>query len=41
MFLKELYEDFDGYTSDVGEEDFIDRLGIEVKEIQTKHNYAS
>ena len=38
--LKELFEEFDGYTSDTGEEDFIDRLGIEIKEIGQKHKIA-
>eukprot|EP00347_Sterkiella_histriomuscorum_P003315 403364755 len=31
--LKELFEEFDGYTSDTQEEDFIDKLGLDIKEI--------
>ena len=34
--LKELQEEFDGYTSDIQEEDFIDRLGVEIKDIEDK-----
>lgn len=32
--LKELYEEFDGYTSDNNEEEFIDKLGVDIQEIQ-------
>jgi hypothetical protein len=32
--LKELYEEFDGYTSDNHEEEFIDKLGVDIREIQ-------
>jgi hypothetical protein len=35
--LKELQEEFEGYTSGAQEEDFIDRLAIEIREIESKH----
>jgi len=38
--LKSLYEEFDGYTSDGKEEDFIDRLGIDLRELNQKHHTA-
>lgn len=39
--LKELFEDFDGYTSDTQEEDFIERLGVDLRELANKHTYAN
>ncbi len=39
--LKALQEDFDGYTSDTNEEDFIERLGNELRELAQKHMHAS
>jgi uncharacterized phage infection (PIP) family protein YhgE len=38
--LKELFEEFDGYTSDTMEEDFVDKLGNEVKEIASNIQQA-
>lgn len=39
--LKELNEEFDGYTSDSQEEDFIERLGIDLRELSSKHKVAT
>lgn len=38
--LKDLNEEFDGYTSDGQEEDFIERLGIDLRELAGKHKIA-
>lgn len=39
--LKELYEEFDGYTSDSEEEAFIEKLGIDIRELAQKHHMAN
>lgn len=39
--LKELFDEFDGYTSDTQEEDFVERLGVDLREISTKYNVAN
>lgn len=39
--LRELFGDFDGYTSDTQEEDFIERLGVDLKELGMKHGLAN
>ena len=38
--LKELQFEFDGYTSDTGEETFIERLDTELNELGDKHSRA-
>jgi hypothetical protein len=39
--LKELFDEFDGYTSDAQEEDFIERLGVDLREVITKYAIAN
>jgi len=39
--LRELFEEFDGYTSDTNEENFIERLGMELRILGQKHQLAN
>jgi hypothetical protein len=38
--IKELQGEFDGYTSDNEEEDFIDRLGVDIKDLTHKLTFC-
>jgi len=39
--LRELFDEFDGYTSDTNEENFIERLGVELRVLGQKHHAAN